>query len=266
MGDGYSAAMFVHNINPALLRLGPFEIRFYGIVYAAALLFLMWHLGKAARSGRVKNLTEERAADLVLYCMLALLVGARIAHVLTRLEDYAADPLHILFFWQGGLAFFGGFIGVIVAAYALTRRWGVSFMTLADEVVVPIPLFLALARVANFINAEMPGKFADVPWAVLFPGYAGARHPSQLYEAAAMLLLLGAMVLLFRRKARSGWKDGTLFWSFVCLYGALRFAVEFFKEADPVQLFGLSWMAYVSAGMLLVGAGMLLRMRRKSPA
>lgn len=261
--------MFVHTIDPALLRLGPFEIRFYGIVYAAGLLFLMWHLGKAARSGRVKNLTEERAADLVLYSMLALLAGARIAHVLTRLEDYAADPLHVLFFWHGGLAFFGGFVGVLAASYYLTRKWDISFMTIADVVVVPVPLFLGLARVANFINAEMPGKIADVPWAVLFPGYAGYRHPSQLYEALAMVVMLAAMVLLFKLKARSGWKDGALFWAFVGLYGGLRFIVEFFKEPDPVQLFGLSWMAYVTAGMLIAGAAMLIRMRgspRESPA
>lgn len=254
--------MYVHTLDPALLSIGPFEIRFYGIVYATALVFLVWYLQRAARQGRVKNLTPERAMDSVLFAMLAMLICARILQVLTHLPYYIGEPLGILAFWEGGLTFFGGFIGIVLTTAYLLHRWKIDFYELADIVIVPIPVFLMFGRVANFINAEIAGKVTSVPWAVKFPGYTGYRHPSQLYEAFAMLILFLALLCLSKVQQKKNIKSGFLFWCFVALYGGLRFVVEFFKELDLLQLFGFSWTHYLSFAMLVVGVVMAARTLR----
>lgn len=256
--------MYIHTIDPALVSIGQFEIRFYGIVYAAALVFLVWYLQRAARQKKVKNLTPERATDIVLFSMVAMLICARIGHVLTHLPYYIGQPLGILAFWKGGLTFFGGFIGIILTTWYLLHRWKIGFYEFADIVVIPMPVFLLFGRVANFINAEIAGKVTSVPWAVKFPGYAGYRHPSQLYEAFAMLLLFLALLYLSRAKAQKKLQGGFLFWCFVALYGGLRSIVEFFKELDLLQLFGLAWTHYLSFVMLVAGAVMAARTLRST--
>lgn len=255
--------MYIHNIDPTLLSIGPFEIRFYGVVYAAALVFLVWYLQRVARQGKVKNLTQERAIDIVLFSMLAMLICARLGHVLTRLPYYLTEPLEILAFWSGGLTFFGGFIGIILTTGYLLHRWKIDFYELADIVVIPIPVFIMFGRIANFINGEIAGKLTSVPWAVKFPGYTGFRHPSQLYEAFAMLLLFLALLWLSKVQSKKKLQHGFLFWCFVGLYGGLRFIVEFFKELDIVQLFGLAWTHYLCFVMLAAGAVMTARLLRR---
>ena len=254
--------MYIHNINPTLFSFGPFEIRFYGIVYAVALVFLIYYLQRAARAGKVKNLTPEHAMDLIIYSMLAMLICARLGQVLTHLPYYSDDPLQILAFWRGGLTFFGGFVGVILAVGYLVRRWKIEFFEFADIVVIPIPLILMFGRIANFINGEIAGKVTSVSWAVKFPAYLGYRHPSQLYEAFAMLLLFLMLLWLSRVKLQKKLQNGFLFGCFVALYGGLRFIVEFYKELDLLQLFGLSWTHYLSFVMLVVGVVMVAKVLR----
>lgn len=256
--------MYNHTIDPTLLSIGPFEIRFYGLVYAAALAFLVYYLQRAARQKKVKNLTPERAIDTVLFSMLAMLVCARLGHVLTRLPYYITEPLEILAFWNGGLTFFGGFIGIILTTGYILHRWNIDFYELADIIVIPIPVFLMFGRIANFINGEIVGKLTTVTWAVKFPDYFGYRHPSQLYEAFTMLFLFFTLLWLSKVKSQKKLRNGFLFWCFVALYGGLRFIVEFYKELDIAQIFGIPWMHYVTFAMLIIGAVMTARhLRRK---
>ncbi len=250
--------MYVHNINPTLLSFGPFEIRFYGIVYALALLGLVWWLQRAAAAKKLDNFSRERAMDFVIACMVSMLIGARLMHVLTRIPYYSEHPLKVLFFWEGGLAFYGGFIATLACGYYLTKRWELDFWKLADLIIVPIPLFLMLGRIANFINAELPGRVTDVSWAVLFPEYIGYRHPSQLYDAFLMLITFILLLLLWRSELRE--KKGFIFWSFVTIYGVMRSTIEFFRVPDEVQLFGISWTHYSSFVMIALGVVMLARM------
>jgi len=155
---------------------------------------------------------------------------------------YLRNPAQIPMIWQGGMAFHGGLIGVILAAYLYTGRHHVPRRSAADLIALCVPPGLFFGRVANFINAELWGRPTDLPWGVVFPGALAqacpgiigpcARHPSQLYEAALEGVLLGLALiwLVWRRGAlhRPGLVAGTFFAG----YGAARFAVEFLRQPD----------------------------------
>ncbi|MBS3164743.1 prolipoprotein diacylglyceryl transferase [Candidatus Woesearchaeota archaeon] len=249
--------MYVHSLNPVLLHLGPLEIRYYGLVYAGAFLVMLHYLGKLAEQGKL-GMGKQRAMDFVTWVMLSVVLGSRVMHVLTRLPYYVAHPADILAFWNGGLAFLGGLLGGIATAAYLVRRWKLDFWAIADRVIVPVPLFLALGRVTNFINGELPGKLASVPWAVQFPDAVGFRHPSVLYEALLLFLAFLALLVLQRRAL----PRGALFWWFVLLYGSLRSVTELFREVDELAFLGLSWMHFISLGMIVLGAWKLQSLRK----
>ena len=183
------------------------------------------------------KLTKDDVADLILYLIIGTVGGARLFFVLYNIPYFVQHPLEIVAVWQGGLIFLGGFIGSIIAVLVYCKKKKIRFFQLADMVVVPLPLALALGRIGNFINGELVGRVTNVPWAVKFPDYEGFRHPVQLYNSIDLFLLFGFMWYIKDKKLR----EGTLFWTFLILYSALRFLDGFFKEADQYGfIFGLT--------------------------
>jgi phosphatidylglycerol:prolipoprotein diacylglycerol transferase len=195
---------------------------------------------------------------------------------------YLADPMQILRVWEGGMAFHGGFLGVVVAGILFCRREKISMLSTGDMMAMVAPIGLFLGRVANFINAELWGRATDVPWAIGFPGDAAlcdgvmcGRHPSQLYEAVLEGLVLGALVLW--AVWRGGWlqRPGRVMGLFVAGYGVARFVVEFFRQPDAQFVtagdpLGLAWQVggwgltqgqALSVPMVAVGLWFLLRAR-----
>ena len=157
-------------------------------------------------------------------------------------EYYALNPLSIFRIWDGGMAFHGGFIGVIVAVILFCRANKLSLLSTADLIAVSTPPGLFFGRVANFINAELWGRPTEVYWGVIFPGDLAqqcdglvglcARHPSQLYEAGLEGLLLFLVLLYIALKG--GFKrPGLMTGVFSLGYGASRFLVEYFRVPDP---------------------------------
>ena len=185
----------------------------------------------------------DQADDLLTYLILGVILGGRIGYVLFyNLEFYLANPFDIFRIWDGGMAFHGGFLGVVFALIYFCARNGVQLMPMADLLALASPPGLLFGRVANFINAELWGRPTDVSWGVIFPGAraqdcpdvfgACARHPSQLYEAGLEGLVLFAILLMFA--ALGGLRrTGLLAGIFVAGYGAARYFVEFFRVPDP---------------------------------
>src|SRR5690606_15885007 len=111
---------------------------------------------------------------------------------------YLANPVDILKIWEGGMAFHGGLLGVILAMLIYTRKVGLPFFALADLAAAATPIGLFLGRVANYINGELVGRVTDVPWAIIFPHVDDLpRHPSQIYEALTEGLLLFVILAVF---------------------------------------------------------------------
>ena len=174
--------MFYHNISPVLVEIGPFSIRYYGLIFALGLLvsfLIIRHLAKK----RQLPLSSKDFDELLLIGTVAVVVGARLGHVISSLGYYIDNPSQIVAVWNGGMAFHGGFVGLLIAGYLFAKRKKLAFYEIADIVVIPAALALAFGRIANFINGEFYGTPTSLPWGVKFQGVEGFRHPVQIYEA-----------------------------------------------------------------------------------
>ncbi len=254
--------MYIHNLNPILLQIGPAEIRWYGLVYAVGflgtLIFLL-HLQKKAQL----KLTRDEIYDLVLYAMLGVMIGARLFMVLWEPTYYLSNPVNLLKIWEGGMSFHGGFAGIIIAVYLFAKKKKLSFLELADLFTFPTMLALALGRIANFINGELWGTITTqekTSWCVNFKNTGGGdicRHPQQLYAATYRIILsIYFLALILKTK----FKAGFLFWNFMLLEGLGRFIVDFWREDQ--RFIYLSLGQYFSIIMILISTIVLLKWYR----
>ncbi|MBI2549937.1 prolipoprotein diacylglyceryl transferase [Candidatus Woesearchaeota archaeon] len=249
--------MFYHNIDPVFFEFGPFAVRYYGLIFALGLLVSFLIIRYLAKK-RQLPLCSRDFDELLLLSTAAVVVGARLGHVISSFGYYIENPAQIVAVWNGGMAFHGGFIGLVIAGYLFAKRKKLAFYDIADIVVIPAALALAFGRIANFINGEFYGTPTSLPWGVEFQGVEGFRHPVQIYEAVKNLLIF---VVLWQLQQQRKWKlpKGFLFWAFVFLYGSIRFFLEFVKVV-PDYAFGLTWGQFWSIPMAVVGGYMLLKL------
>jgi phosphatidylglycerol:prolipoprotein diacylglycerol transferase len=270
-----------------------FSLRWYALAYIVGIL-LGWRLAVAAlRTPRLWQgnppMTPQQLESLLTWIILGVIIGGRLGFVLFYQPGYyLAHPAEILQVWQGGMAFHGGFLGVVVAALLFARSQRIPLLPLADLLALATPPGLLLGRIANFINAELWGRPTTMPWGVAFPGDAAqtcagvvgicARHPSQLYEAALEGLILGLLILWL--VWRCGWlkTPGRIAGLFLAGYGAARFFVEFFREADAQFItpdnpmghviggatLGLSMGQALSLPMIVAGVALMAFARRRA--
>jgi len=252
------------HINPEIVRVGPFAVRWYGIMYligfASSYLLVSYQIKK-------KGLlfTKDFVSSLYSFLILGLLLGARLGYILFYdLSDYLRHPLEVFAVWHGGMSFHGGLAGSLMAGVLFCRKFNADFWQVSDLVAATAPIGLGLGRLANFINGELYGRVSDVPWAVIFPsGGPLPRHPSQIYELSLEGILLFTVLWFLKDR---GFRPRVITALFLVMYGLFRSFVEFFREPD-VQLgfiLGPFTMGQLlSASMICVGIGILfLRMRR----
>jgi phosphatidylglycerol:prolipoprotein diacylglycerol transferase len=231
-------------IDPILVHIGPLAIRWYALAYIFGIL-IGWAYARAiVRAekwwGGKPPLSVTDFDDFVLWVTLGIILGGRIGYVLFyNLPFFAAHPLQIFELWTGGMSFHGGFTGCVVAVVLFARSRGISILSLGDVTCAVGPIGLFLGRLANFVNDELWGRPADVPWAMIFPtGGPIPRHPSQLYEASLEgLALLAFLYVMIRLGALK--RPGLIIGSFAMFYACARSFCEFFREPD-VQL-GFLW-------------------------
>jgi phosphatidylglycerol:prolipoprotein diacylglycerol transferase len=258
-------------INPTLIQLGPFAIRWYALAYIAGLI-VGWALLRAvlARESLWRGAarpSRESMDDLLAYCAVGVIVGGRLGNVVFYdWSYYLAHPLDIFKLWEGGMAFHGGVIGALIAIALFARREHTPTLTAMDLVALAAPIGLFFGRLANFIKPELWGRPTDVAWAMIFPGSDGQpRHPSQIYEAllegAALFIILSIMARLgaFRR-------PGLLTGSFAVLYALARTFCEFYRDPDPRLEdlgHGLTMGMFLSAPLAIIGLGIVVFSLRK---
>lgn len=268
-----------------------FALRWYALAYIVGIV-IGWRLVVAAlrRPGLWPDdkppATPERVEDMLTWIIVGVILGGRLGYVaFYQREYYLANPGEILAIWQGGMAFHGGMIGVVVAGFAYAMLHRLPKLSLADAVVLGVPPGLLLGRLANFINAELWGRPTDLPWGVAFPGTAAqdcpgveglcARHPSQLYEAGLEGLLLGAVLIWLVWRSGALKRPGFVAGVFFAGYGFSRFLVEFVRQPDayfaaPGNPLGLAWHVggwgvtmgqILSLPMILAGLWLMARAR-----
>ncbi|WP_354545737.1 prolipoprotein diacylglyceryl transferase [Roseovarius sp. MBR-78] len=274
-----------------------FALRWYALAYIAGIV-IGWRIvvatvrRPALWPGERAPMEPRDVEDLLTWVILGVILGGRLGYVLFYQPGYyLSHPGEILQVWQGGMAFHGGLLGVILAVILFARARGINWVSVADALCMVTPVGLLLGRIANFINAELWGRPTDLPWGVIFPGRAAhdcagavaglcARHPSQLYEAALEGLILGAILLWLGWRRGALRLPGTLTGVFFAGYGVARFMVEFVRQPDaqfvapgnPLGLafhingYGLTMGQTLSLPMIAFGLGMILWARRRAQA
>jgi phosphatidylglycerol:prolipoprotein diacylglycerol transferase len=260
-------------IDPVLISIGPFAIRWYALSYIAGIL-LGWLYARAIiRNERLWGgqppLTVADFDDFVLWVTLGIIIGGRTGYVLFyNLPYFIENPGQILQLWHGGMSFHGGFLGCVAAVVLFAWHRGISILSLGDITCAVGPIGLFLGRLANFINGELWGRTTDVPWGMVFPtGGPLPRHPSQLYEATLEgLVLLAILAILVRKGALR--RPGLIIGAFAVGYGIARSICELFRQPDPQLGFlwgGLTMGILLSVPLVLAGIAFIVAAMRRSP-
>ena len=263
-------------LDPVLISVGPFAVRWYAVSYIVGIFLCWWYskrlAGNAALwgpSGPPMKLSD--VDDFVVWATVGIVLGGRIGYVLFYdLPRFIKEPSEIVAIWHGGMSFHGGFLGVILAMMLFARSRKIPVWSFIDVIAASVPAAIFLVRLANFVNGELWGRPADVPWAVVFPnGGDIPRHPSQLYEAGlegiALFILLRLLTHRYHRLATPAFVSG----AFCAGYGLARTVSEFFREPDIQIGFlagGVTMGMLLSIPMIILGIGAMVWAARRKPA
>ncbi len=268
------------SIDPVAISLGPVKVHWYGLMYLLA-FGSAWWLGKRRARLNPGLIKPEQIDDVIFYGALGVVLGGRIGSVFFyNFDSFLQNPLYLFKIWEGGMSFHGGFIGVALAMEVYRRKLGCRYFELTDFIAPLVPLGLAAGRFGNFLNAELWGAPAQVPWAMKlsceqFPpdryiDFAGplcfsARHPTQLYEMLLEGLLLFIALWLISTKPRP---TMTVTGLFLLLYGLARSSVELVRlpDAHIGYLMNTDWLTkgiVLSIPMIIVGLVLLILAKRE---
>lgn len=259
--------IYVHNLSPFLFHTHLFGqevgLRWYGLAYVLGLVSAFHAFRLAERRGFLPNFDNEAQQQMMIALVVGVIGGGRLGYVLQHPARLLSDPLFLFQVWEGGMAFFGGLVGVALALWWMARRFGLSFWALADVATFPAAFGLGVGRIANFINGELWGRPTGGDWGVIFPkADALPRHPSQLYEAISHFLLFGVLVWLLRRRShRVLARPGFFTALFLLLYGSLRFLTDFYR-ADDTFYGPFSSGQWASLIVAVIGFGLTLRYKK----
>jgi phosphatidylglycerol:prolipoprotein diacylglycerol transferase len=261
--------------DPIAFTLGPLPVYWYGIGYAvglaAAYLVMSW---LAKRAGE----DQDILGNGLIIVAVAALVGGRAYHVIDQWSLYKDEPINIFLPPYSGLGVYGGIITGTIAAWLYARYKKAPFLRWADIIAPGLFVMQAIARWGNFFNQELYGSPTTLPWGIPIDcahRILGANfdytcavlpettrfHPLFLYESLSGVL--GALVLIWLGfHARKRLRPGDLLLVFFIWYGAVRFALESFREGNWT-FFGVPTAQIVSA-LFIVGALVVLFWRHRS--
>ena len=230
------------NINPVIVHIGQFQLRYYGLMYVVA-FFIVYLLVMYRIKNENFNFSRDIIQSFFLWVVVGLMIGARLGYVIFyNLKYYLGNPLEIILPFSfsngfhytgiGGMSYHGGLLGIVLAAVIFCVRNRVSFWVFSELFTPAIPLGYTFGRLGNFINGELYGRITDMPWGMYFPlaPTFQLRHPSQLYEAFFEGIFLFLVLWSIRKKSPF---NGFLLSLYLIGYGLVRFFIEFVRQPDP---------------------------------
>lgn len=259
---------FFWAVHPELVDLGPFHIRWYGLLFALAFLVgyrIVWGIYK------LENKPRADLDRLLIFMMVSTVVGARLGHCFFYESNYyLSRPFEIFKVWRGGLASHGAAIGILLGLYLYSRTaLEQPYLWLLSRISIPTALGGCFIRMGNFFNSEILGTPSNVPWAVIF-GRVDllARHPAQLYESLSYLVIFFVLLTVYKRD-EGATDPKTLLGLFFLLIFSARFLIEFVKEPHtaieqtlPLHLGQLLSIPFIILGLLLI---LLSDLRKETP-
>ena len=250
-------------IDPAIVHIGAFGVRWYSLAYMAGILLGWWLIVRENARKPLPNLSKTALDDMVMWAVGGIILGGRFGYALFyKPEHYLQHPLEILRVWEGGMSFHGGLLGTIIAFFLFCRKYKIKFLALADLLACAAPIGLFFGRIANFINGELYGRVTDASVGMIFPtGGDLPRHTSQLYEATLEGAVLFAIMLFLLNKTNLREHTGKLSGIFLIGYSLARIICEYFREPDAFLGFlyaGTTMGQILSLPMLAVGLWLVL--------
>ena len=250
--------MFVMQVDPIIASFGHFALRWYSIIVLVAIVVGMWIAGREAER---KGLAKDMMYDLSIWLVLAGIVGARLFHVIDHWSDvFSANPIRVLFVWEGGLAIWGAVVGGLLALALFGWRKHLSIPRLLDTVAPGMVLAQGIGRAACLITGDAMGQPTSGPFGIAYtsphamvPQLGVYYTPTPAYE---MLMNVAFFAFLWRLRKRN-LPDGALFLIYLVLYAAGRFVITFWSSYRTVAM-GLNQAQLVSLIALVVGAPLLL--------
>lgn len=254
----------VWNADPVLFSFGPLAVRWYGLAFAIG--FTVGY-SIVARMFKHEGAPERWLGILLVYVVVATLIGARLGHVFFYEWDYySMHPEKILRIWEGGLASHGGTIAIIIALFIFS--WCVTKKPASwvfDKIVVAIALVGGLIRLGNLMNSEIYGGPTDLPWGFIFvrDGQTVPAHPTQIYEALCYFLLFGLLMWMYwkRNAEERPWLLTGVFFIGIFLP---RFLIEYVKnvqvesEYAMIEQYGINMGQALSIPFILIGVGLVI--------
>ncbi len=230
-------------LDPVLLQIGSFEVRYYGLMYVVGFITIYSLIFYRVNTESTYKTYKEHITELSSYMIAGALIGGRLGYVLFYNPIYYLyNPLEsvlpfsfnngITFTGFTGMSYHGGLIGVILFALFYVRKAGLNYREIADLYSPLIPLGYTFGRIGNFLNGELYGRITDAPIGMYFHMAPGSelRHPSQLYEALFEGVLLFLVLWMIRHK---NFPKGSMLGFYLIGYGIVRFFIEYFREPDP---------------------------------
>ena len=255
-------------------NIGRLPIYWYGVMMA---LGFFCGLASWTVLGRREGRNFNFCADLLFWIMVSGIIGARLVYVVSDFRYFLVKPLMILRVDQGGLIYYGGFIGATLAIFVFAKIRSEKLLPLSDFTITSVPLAHAFGRIGCFLNGCCHGKEYDDLFAVSYPSDSFAWwlqthmgkinrfeprslpvHPVQLYEAAFNVVLYLFLIWAYRRRRQ----DGGIIALYLLTYSFARFWFEFLRGDERMKWMGLSVAQLISAFLFLVGVGLLVTSRR----
>ena len=248
-------------MDPDIFRLGSFVLAWHGLLTAIGVAVGVW---VGARFARRRGISEDEIYNIAVVLVIGGIIGARGLFVLEHLKDFIDRPQDIPRVDAGGISIYGALIGGTFAtlAYTLWRR--LPKARVADACALGGIVGMAVGRIGDVINGEHWSRTTDLPWAVRYThpntrGQGEPVHPAVAYEMIGDFLVLLILLFVWRRSQREGY----VFWTWVFLYGAMRFGVSFMR-VDNLVWMGLRTaqiVALVAMASAIVGFYLLSRQK-----
>jgi phosphatidylglycerol:prolipoprotein diacylglycerol transferase len=225
-------------MHPIIFRIGPLTLYSYGLALAVAFVVATLIVYNSAKT---EGLDTTKLLDLGFYGILFGIIGSRILYILQNPSEFIASPLRIFMLWEGGLVFYGGILGGILATIFLLKKYRLPFWKTMDVLAPPLVLAQAIGRVGCFMAGCCYGKPSGLPWAVTFnnPNTLAQKgfslHPTQLYHSIANLIIFCILFFFVRKRKQF---NGQIFCLYLCMYPFARFFIEFFRGDLKIHLTG----------------------------
>lgn len=255
-------------MNNIAISIGAISISWYSICILLGIIFAGVIINKEAKK---HNISLSFVSNLIFWCVIYGIVGARIYYVLFNLDYYSAYPMEIIKVWNGGLAIHGGIIAGLITIIMYCKKYNVNILKMMDIAAPGVIIAQTFGRWGNFFNGEAHGSVVTrnfleslyLPDFIIDGMYINGNyyHPTFLYES--LLCLLGFVIFILVRKTKNI-KTGNIASLYFIWYGLIRFFIESLRT-DSLMLGDIKAAQLVSILMIIIGIVMFIFTKLKSP-